>query len=177
MKVNPELLKKMLVFGIVTIFLGLGMQPAIAIVNTGENTNCNFSYNSMLKTINNLVNNPEITNIIINEISNELVESAKVSNTKYSKELKELIKNDEVLSEKISIIQNMIKEEIYQFSPPRDSPFLHIYIIIILLVLLVVLQALGILNFYTNDKFILIVLIEIMLWNIYWEYFHDLMDQ
>ena len=82
----------------------------------------------------------------------------------------------EKLSEKISNIQNMIKEKIYQFSPPRDSPFLHIYIIIILLVLLVVLQALGILNFYTNGEFILIVLIEIMLWNIYWEYFHDLMD-
>ena len=177
MKINPVIMKKTLVFSIVAIFLGVGIQPAIAIVNPKENINCELTRNHLLQTIIDISNNPEITNLLSEEESGNIIESVKESDTKLSYALKEIIKDDEILSDKLTNVQNIIEEEFFQFSPPKDSPFLHIYLIIILVILIVVLQALGIINFFTNGKFIVFVLIEIALWNIYWEYFHDLMDQ
>jgi uncharacterized membrane protein (DUF106 family) len=176
MKIDSILVKKAIVIGIMIIFLGVGVQPAIAIVKSEENINCNSTNNSLFKAITNIANNPEVVNLIDEEKISDIKETKKLTDSKFIIELKEKIKNDDILSNKIKNIQGMIKDELYQISPSLDSPLIHIYILIILVSLIVILQALGILNFYTNDKFIVFVLIEIMLWNIYWEYFDDLID-
>jgi hypothetical protein len=177
MKISSVSFKKTLVIGIIVLFLGVGVQPAIATVQPKEDIICNSPHGYLFKFIIDFVNNPEVANLIDEEITLEVIESAKVTNKNFIDTLKEAIKKDDILSDRINNLQNMFKEEMYQINPSLDSPLLHIYIIIVLIILIVVLQALGILNFFTNDKFIVFVLIEIVLWNIYWEYFHDLMDQ
>jgi hypothetical protein len=117
----------------------------------------------------------EITNILGEEKTSNIIESVVINDAEFLDEIDKIIKKDEKLSDKLNTLRET-NEELYPLNPPLDSPFLHFYVLIIVIILFIVLQTLGIINFYTNDKFILFVLIEIVLWNIYWEYFHDLME-
>ena len=233
MVIKPISLKKTLVIGIIVLFLGVGIQPAIATVQPKEEIIFDTSKDYLFQTIIDIANNPdvidlleqydndfvnvdiersvyrkilfrnpllffnllltkptnshrylnkcfrmgnEITNILGEDKTLDIIESVVVNDKEIYYELDKVIKKDEVLSEKLDTLKEMNKE-VYPESPPLDSPLLHIYIIIILLILFILLSTLGIINFFTNDKFILFVLIEMFLWNIYWEYFHDLLEQ
>jgi hypothetical protein len=230
---KPVSFKKMLVIGTIILFLGVGVQPAIATVNPKEEIIFDTSKDFLFQTIIDIANNPdvitlleqydndfvdvdiersvyrkivlknpllffnllltkptnthrylnkcyrvgnEINNILGEEKTLDIIESVVVTNKDIYYELDKIIKKDEKLSDKLDTLKEM-NREVYRESPPLDSPLLHIYIIIILLILFILLSTLGIINFFTNDKFILFVLIEMILWNIYWEYFHDLLEQ
>jgi len=228
MVIKPVSFNKMLVIGTIILFLGVGVQPAIATVQPKDT-----SKDYLFQTIIDIANNPEVMNLLEqydndivdvdfersvilkilfrnpllffnllltkptnthrylnkcykmgNEITKvlgedktlDIIESVVINDKEIYYELDKIIEKDEILFEKLSSLKEMNKE-LYPVSPPLDSPLLHIYIIIILLILFIVLSALGIINFFTNDKFIVFVIIEMILWNIYWEYFHDLMEQ
>ncbi|KYK26554.1 hypothetical protein AYK20_08770 [Thermoplasmatales archaeon SG8-52-1] len=225
-------LNKMLVIGTIVLFLGVGVQPAIATVNTKEKIIFDNSKDYLFQTIIDIANNPDVINLLEqydndfvdvdiersvyrkilfrnpllffnllitkptnthrylnkcyrmgNEITNilredktlDIIESVVVNDKDIYFELDEIIKKDEKLSVKLDNLKE-INKEIYPVSQTLDSPLLHIYIIIILLILFIILSALGVINFFTDDKFIVFVIIEMLLWNIYWEYFHDLLE-
>jgi hypothetical protein len=224
---------KMLVIGTIILFLGVGVQPAIATVQSKEEIIFDKSKDFLFQTIIDIANNPdvislleqydnnfvdveversvywkillrnpfiffnllltkptnthrylnkcfrmgnEITNILGEDKTLDIIESVVVTDKDIYYELDKVIKKDEILSEKLDSLRK-INKEVYSVSPTLDSPLLHIYIIIILLILFIILSTLGIINFFTNDKFIVFVIIEMLLWNIYWEYFHDLLEQ
>jgi hypothetical protein len=231
MIINPNLFKKTLVIGIIVLFIGLGVQPAIATEQPKEKTIKENCEDYLFQTIIDMANNPDIKNQLVqyednyfnfdidksiyrkilfknpilflnliftkptntfrylnkcykmgNEITKtigkdktlEIIESVEIIDTVIFDELDKIIKKDEILSNKLATIKEMNKE-LNPATPTLDGPIFSVILLLVLSALLIALSTLGIFNFWTNDKFILFVLIEIMLWNIYWEYFHDSM--
>ena len=61
---NPALLYKTVVVGVILLFLGIGIQPAIAIVELKEEIIDVKPKDFLFQTIIDLINNPDINNLL-----------------------------------------------------------------------------------------------------------------
>lgn len=226
---NSSLFSKTLVIGIIVLFLGVGIQPAIAAVQPKkEIINDNFK-GDLFQTIIDIADNPdvknlieqyennlfrvnvdrsiylkilfrdpilffnvlltkptktheylnkcykmgiEITNIIGEDKTLEIIESVEVTDTVLFDELNKIIIKDETLSDKLTTLKKMNKES--NFQPlTLDSPIIFMLVGVILVILIISLITLGIINLVTFDLIRPLVILEIILWNIYWKYFFE----
>jgi len=226
---NSSLFSKTLVIGIIVLFLGVGIQPAIASVQPmKEIINENFK-GDLFQTIIDIADNPDVKNLIEQYENNlfkvnidrsiyrkilfrnpilffnvlltkptktheylnkcykmgieitkiigedktlEIIESVEVTDTVFFDELNKIIINDEILSDKLTTFKEMNKESNFQ-TLILDSPIIYILLILILSVLIISLITLGIINLVTFDLIRPFVILEIILWKIYWEFFHE----
>lgn len=233
MKINLNLLKKATVIGIIFLFIGVGIQPAIATEQPKEKISIDSQMDYLFQTVIDIANNPDVKNLldqnennilgvnvdriiyrkilfknpilffnllitkptdidrylnkcykmgnkIINIIGEDktlkIMESVEVTDTAIFDELDNIIKKDEVLSSKLTILKELNKE-LNIATPTLDGPIMFMFLIILLVPLLIALSVLGVFNFWTEGDFLIFMILEIILWEIYWKFFHDLTEQ
>ncbi|UCF49757.1 MAG: hypothetical protein JSU91_08410 [Thermoplasmatales archaeon] len=233
MVINPNLFYKTLVIGIIFLFIGVGIQPAIATVQPKEKIIIDSPIDYLFETVIDIANNPDVRDLleqneneifkvnidrsiyrkilfknpilffnllftkptdinrylnkcykmgnkIINIIGEDktlkILESVEVTDTEIFDELDEIIKNDEILSNKLTTLEEFNKE-LYPATPTLDGPIMFAILMLLLVPLLIALSVLGVFNFWTEGEFLIFMILEIILWEIYWRFFHDLTEQ
>ena len=233
MVINTNLFKKTLVIGIIFLFIGVGIQPAIATEQPKEKISIYSHMDYLFQTVIDIANDPDVKNLleqnennifkvnidrsiyrkilfknpilffslfitkptdinrylnkcykmgnkIINIIGEDktlkIIESVEVTDTAIFDELENIIRNNEVLSSKLTTLKELNKE-LDIATPTLDGPIMFIFLMILLVPLLIALSVLGIFNFWTEGEFLIFMIIEIILWEIYWKFFHDLTEQ
>ncbi|KYK30307.1 MAG: hypothetical protein AYK22_04175 [Thermoplasmatales archaeon SG8-52-3] len=158
--------KKTLVIGIIILFLGLGIQPAIATVEQKEKINITETKELLFKNI------VDIANKADDKVLN--IDSVEIADIAIFDEIDKIIKKDEKLANKITIIKE-INNNLNLRSSLFDNFILQFIVMILAITVITSLSLIVIINLLTSGKIQLFYLLEIVLWYIYWEFIHDLL--
>jgi hypothetical protein len=151
---NSSLLKKTLVIGIIAIFLGIGIQPAIANIQPKDNLN--------------IANNPNVKILL------DHMESVEISDTVIFDEPDKIVEIDEKLSNRLSAIKE-INNKLSFSKSILDNILLKIILKILAVTFVAGLSIVIVINLVTSGRIQLFYWLEVALWYIYWEFIHDLL--